>query len=95
LKKFIPLIAIAMASLVFLVGCAPATPPGPAKYAIIFKNTGNPYGEKQMQGFKDAVTEFGGEGVGDRLVHDETVGSGAGLANVAHLGEHRSVYRSF
>ena len=63
MKKFIPLIAIAMASLVFLVGCAPATPPGPAKYAIIFKNTGNPYGEKQMQGFKDAVTEFGGEAI--------------------------------
>jgi len=63
LKKFIPLIAIAMASLVFLVGCAPATPPGPAKYAIIFKNTGNPYGEKEMEGFKNAVTEFGGEAI--------------------------------
>jgi len=31
------------------------------KYAIIFKNTGNPYGEKQMEGFKNAITELGGE----------------------------------
>ena len=29
--------------------------------------------------------------VGDRLVHDEPVGRGAGLADVAHLGEHRAV----
>lgn len=33
------------------------------KYAIIFKNTGNPYGEKEMQGFKDAITELGGEAI--------------------------------
>lgn len=33
------------------------------KFAIIFKNTGNPYGEKQMQGFKDAITELGGEAI--------------------------------
>ncbi|WP_419872804.1 rhamnose ABC transporter substrate-binding protein [Candidatus Pristimantibacillus sp. PTI5] len=29
------------------------------KYAMIFKNTGNPYGEKMMEGFKNAVEEQG------------------------------------
>ncbi|MDQ0338694.1 rhamnose transport system substrate-binding protein [Caldalkalibacillus uzonensis] len=33
------------------------------KYAIIFKNTGNPYGEKQMEGFKNAIEELGGEAI--------------------------------
>lgn len=32
-----------------------------AKYAIIVKNTGNPYNEKEMEGFAKAVEEFGGE----------------------------------
>ncbi|MBD0380010.1 rhamnose ABC transporter substrate-binding protein [Paenibacillus sedimenti] len=36
---------------------------GKKKYAIIFKNTGNPYGEKQMEGFKNAITELGGEAI--------------------------------
>ncbi|MFC0216030.1 rhamnose ABC transporter substrate-binding protein [Paenibacillus chartarius] len=31
------------------------------KHAIIFKNAGNPYGEKMMEGFKTAITELGGE----------------------------------
>lgn len=34
---------------------------GKKKFAIIFKNTGNPYGEKMMDGFKDAITELGHE----------------------------------
>lgn len=33
------------------------------KYAIVFKNTGNPYGEKEMEGFKNAVEEIGGEAI--------------------------------
>lgn len=33
------------------------------KYAIIFKNTGNPYGEKQMEGYKNAVEELGYEAI--------------------------------
>jgi rhamnose transport system substrate-binding protein len=36
---------------------------GKKKYAIVFKNTGNPYGEKQMEGFKNAITELGGEAI--------------------------------
>jgi rhamnose transport system substrate-binding protein len=34
---------------------------GNKKFAIIFKNTGNPYGEKEMEGFKNAITELGQE----------------------------------
>lgn len=33
------------------------------KYAIIFKNTGNPYGEKEMEGFRMAIEEIGGEAI--------------------------------
>lgn len=32
---------------------------GPKKHAVIFKNTGNPYGEKIMEGFKEAIEELG------------------------------------
>ncbi len=34
---------------------------GPKKYAIIVKNTGNPYNEKEMEGFEKAIKEIGGE----------------------------------
>ncbi len=34
-----------------------------AKYAIVFKNTGNPYGEKQMAGFKSGIEEQGFEAI--------------------------------
>jgi rhamnose transport system substrate-binding protein len=34
---------------------------GAAKYAMVFKNTGNPYGEKMMDGFEEAIEEVGGE----------------------------------
>ncbi|MGO0063400.1 rhamnose ABC transporter substrate-binding protein [Brevibacillus fluminis] len=36
---------------------------GKKRFAIIFKNTGNPYGEKQMEGFKTAIEETGGEAI--------------------------------
>lgn len=36
---------------------------GKKRFAIIFKNTGNPYGEKQMEGFKNAIEETGGEAI--------------------------------
>jgi rhamnose transport system substrate-binding protein len=32
---------------------------GAAKYAIVFKNTGNPYGDRQMGGFKTGIEEQG------------------------------------
>jgi rhamnose transport system substrate-binding protein len=34
---------------------------GKKKYAFVFKNTGNPYGEKMMDGFHEAVEAVGGE----------------------------------
>lgn len=36
---------------------------GKKKFAIIFKNTGNPYGEKMMEGFKKAIEEKGDEAI--------------------------------
>ncbi len=33
------------------------------KYAIVVKSTGNPYNEKQIEGFKNAVTAIGGEAI--------------------------------
>jgi rhamnose transport system substrate-binding protein len=36
---------------------------GPEKHAFIFKNTGNPYGDKQMQGFTDGIEEQGFEAI--------------------------------
>lgn len=36
---------------------------GKKRYAVIFKNTGNPYGEKEMEGFKNAIEELGGEAI--------------------------------
>ena len=38
-------------------------PEAKLKFAFIFKNTGNPYGEKQMEGFKTAIEELGGEAI--------------------------------
>ncbi len=29
------------------------------RFAVVFKNTGNPYGEKEMEGFKNAIEEVG------------------------------------
>ncbi|MDC7232927.1 MAG: rhamnose ABC transporter substrate-binding protein [Spirochaetales bacterium] len=36
---------------------------GSKKFAIIFKNTGNPYGEKEMEGYKIAIEEAGYEAI--------------------------------
>ena len=66
--KRILALAISMALVLsMLAGCGAGTTSdsskGGKKFAFIFKNTGNPYGEKQMQGFKDAITELGGEAI--------------------------------
>jgi len=63
LKKLFPIIVASLVVLGLVSSCAPPTPPGKAKYAIIFKNTGNPYGEKEMEGFKNAVEELGAEAI--------------------------------
>jgi rhamnose transport system substrate-binding protein len=36
---------------------------GTQRHAIVFKNTGNPYGERQMGGFKDGIEEQGFEAI--------------------------------
>ena len=36
---------------------------GTERHAFIFKNTGNPYGDKQMQGFADGIEEMGFEAI--------------------------------
>lgn len=36
---------------------------GVQRHAFIFKNTGNPYGDKQMEGFKDGIEEQGYEAI--------------------------------
>lgn len=36
---------------------------GAERHAFIFKNTGNPYGDKQMQGFADGIEEQGFEAI--------------------------------
>ncbi len=45
-----------------LVGCLMTASAGEKKkYALIFKSTGNPFGEKVMEGFKTAIEEQGAE----------------------------------
>ncbi|HTZ52663.1 MAG TPA: rhamnose ABC transporter substrate-binding protein [Spirochaetia bacterium] len=48
--------AVALSALVLLAGCAK---PVSNQYAIVFKNTGNPYGDKQMSGFQQGIEEQG------------------------------------
>ncbi len=79
MKKVLALILAVIMMVSLLAGCAapqPAStntetqtttteqkPEAKKKFAFIFKNTGNPYGEKQMDGFKTAIEELGGEAI--------------------------------
>ncbi len=56
LVRIIGLLAVALAVLAFVGACAK---PVSKDYAIVFKNTGNPYGDKQMGGFKTGIEEQG------------------------------------
>jgi rhamnose transport system substrate-binding protein len=70
-KLWLTLTAVLLTVSLVVAGCSTSAPTndtsnnsgGKKKYAIVFKNAGNPYGEKQMQGFKEAVEEFGGEAI--------------------------------
>ncbi len=53
------IMAIAAPIAVFATGSGEKAAGGTAKYAIVFKNTGNPYGDKQMGGFKAGIEEQG------------------------------------
>jgi rhamnose transport system substrate-binding protein len=54
------LAVIAAGGLVFANGGSDASKSKSNKYALIVKNTGNPYNEKEAAGFEAAVKEFGG-----------------------------------
>jgi rhamnose transport system substrate-binding protein len=61
------ILSICLAMLIVIsavVGCSTSTETsngGKKKVALVFKNTGNPYGEKMMDGFEEAVKEAGAE----------------------------------
>ena len=55
MKKFINKGILVMVMMMLVVSFVGAQ----AKYAIVFKNTGNPYGEKQMAGFKAGIEAQG------------------------------------
>lgn len=65
MRKIIAVIVSVLLIASLLAACAaPATQAGGGdkkKYAIIVKNTGNPFNEKQIEGFKKAIDELGGE----------------------------------
>jgi rhamnose transport system substrate-binding protein len=54
--KGVAIAAVAMSLMALVVGCAK---PVSKTYAIVFKNTGNPYGDRQMGGFKTGIEEQG------------------------------------
>jgi rhamnose transport system substrate-binding protein len=57
------IVALAMAPVAMLFASGSAEEAGPERHAFIFKNTGNPYGEKQMEGFQNGIEELGGEAI--------------------------------
>ena len=59
MKKFINKGILVMVMMMLVVSFVGAQ----AKYAIVFKNTGNPYGEKQMAGFKAGIEAQGFEAI--------------------------------
>ena len=64
------------------------------KYAIVFKNTGNPYGDRQMGGFKQGIEEQGAQailrapvGVAGTLRQMQQLGNRAGRLDQALFDE--------
>jgi len=62
-KGIIFLLVILMLVPVVMTFASGAQQGGTQRYAFVFKNTGNPYGEKQMGGFKDGIEEQGYEAI--------------------------------
>ena len=54
--RIVGFVAVALTVIGFMAACAK---PVSKDYAIVFKNTGNPYGDKQMSGFKAGIEEQG------------------------------------
>ncbi|WP_141501894.1 rhamnose ABC transporter substrate-binding protein [Paenibacillus luteus] len=68
MKKWLSVCLSVALMITVLAACSgnekePAKEGGSKKFAIVFKNTGNPYGEKEMEGFKLAVEELGHEAI--------------------------------
>lgn len=64
MKNILTAIALALAiGIPALALAATTAPAAKARYAIVFKNTGNPYGEKEMAGFRKAAKEVGAEAI--------------------------------
>jgi rhamnose transport system substrate-binding protein len=72
MKKIVTSFLTVLLAASLLAACSqPASQPGSSgdsaggkkRFAIIFKNTGNPFGEKTMEGFKNAIEEVGGEAI--------------------------------
>lgn len=76
MKKFLSKLAVVGLAMTMLAACGgqetnqgaepgedseASSDGGKVKYAMVFKNTGNPYGEKMMDGFEEAIEEVGGE----------------------------------
>jgi|SRR5690625_3568581 len=73
MRKFLVLCFMLLMGVLVLAACGDAESDGEAtsdgeesgtgKHAIIFKSTGNPFGEKLMEGFENAIEEAGGEAI--------------------------------
>jgi rhamnose transport system substrate-binding protein len=63
MKKTIVLALIALMVMSMAVFAGGSSEPGVERHAFVFKNTGNPYGDKQMEGFADAIEEMGFEAI--------------------------------
>tara|TARA_B100000614_G_scaffold27596_1_gene21533 strand:- start:83 stop:1084 length:1002 start_codon:yes stop_codon:yes gene_type:complete len=56
-------VVLAIAPVAVLFASGASEEPGVQRHAFVFKNTGNPYGEKQMEGFQEGIEEQGGEAI--------------------------------
>ncbi len=61
ISLLIVVLALGMVATAFASGRTEET--GTQRHAFVFKNTGNPYGEKQMEGFREGIEEQGYEAI--------------------------------
>ena len=62
MKKTVSRVALILFVLALIIPSAVFAAEKP-KFAIVFKNTGNPYGEKQLEGFRVGIEEQGFEAI--------------------------------
>ncbi len=63
MKKLIIALLIVTTFVPTLVFASGSPEPATERHAFVFKNTGNPYGDKQMEGFAEAIEEAGFEAI--------------------------------